>query len=100
MGICKKIHLTVWRLDSQSVCFKSEVAVYGAVALDPFIDPRVVDWTGSGRAKDGVHHRPVCGARFWKGRILCAVADWEVVISSVFPVCLFELLHTLVQCAC
>lgn len=56
MGICNKIRLTVWRLNGQSVCFKSEVAVYGAVALDPFIDPRVVDWTGPGRAKDGVHH--------------------------------------------
>lgn len=67
------------------------------MALDPFIDPRVVDWTGSGRAKDRVHHLPVCGVRFWPARILCAVADWEVVISSIFPMCLFVLLHTLVQ---
>lgn len=35
------------------------------MALDPFIDPRIADCTGSGRDKDPIHHLPVCSARFW-----------------------------------
>lgn len=48
------------------------------MTLTTFIDPKIADWTGSGRNK----YWSLCvpGASFGKERHICAVAPWEVVI--------------------